>query len=59
MGDLKGIPDSELLEYQDIIDFLILFYANKDSIDRIFLEKKAKEMNIADRFERLLKINFD
>jgi len=41
MGLIDDISNSELLEYQDIIDFLTLFHANKENIDLTFLIKKS------------------
>lgn len=29
MGNIDDIPDSELLEYQDVLDFLTIYHANK------------------------------
>lgn len=57
MGLIDDIPDSELLEYQDIIDFLTLFHANKKNIDLTFLNNKARQIGLNPTLDRLLSIN--
>ena len=57
MGLIDDIPDSELLEYQDIVDFLTLLHANKDKINISFINEKAKELGINSTLDRLLSIN--
>ncbi len=58
MGIINDIPDSELLEYQDIVDFLTLFNANKEKIDLTFLNNKIKEIGLETTLNRLLSITF-
>lgn len=58
MGIIDDIPDSELLEYQDIIDFLTLFHVNKEKINLNFLNDKIKEMGLKSTLNRLLAIKF-
>ena len=53
MGNIDDIPDSELYEYQDISDFLILFHANKERVNEAFLTKKAKEYKLDATLKRL------
>ena len=57
MGLIDDIPNSELLEYQDIVDFLTLFHANKERIDLIFLTDKSKEIGHKITLDRLLSID--
>lgn len=57
MGLIDDIPNSELLEYQDIVDFLTLFHANKESIDLVFLTDKAKEIGLKITLDKLLSID--
>lgn len=59
MGNIIDIPISELLEYQDVIDFLTLYHANKKIIDTVMLLEKAKEMNLEDNLVKLLKIKVE
>ncbi|MFW9989912.1 MAG: DUF6036 family nucleotidyltransferase [Candidatus Odinarchaeota archaeon] len=56
MGLIEDIPSSELLEYQDVIDFLTLFHANKDRINLAFLKNKTEQIGLKDTLERLLSI---
>ena len=57
MGLIDDIPNSELLEYQDIVDFLTLFHANKEIIDLIFLNNKAKQIGLKTTLDRLFSID--
>ena len=56
IGQIEDIPKSELLEYQDIIDFLTLFHANREKLDFKFLKTKAKDMNLEKTLKKLLEI---
>lgn len=56
MGKIDDIPDSELLEYQDIFDFLTIFHLNKNKINMKFLSKKVEEIGLNSTFKRLLAI---
>lgn len=58
IGKIEGIPDSELLEYQDVIDFLTLFHVNKENINLVFLKKKSKELGLASTLKKLIEIRF-
>lgn len=57
MGLIDDISNSELLEYQDAIDFLILLHANKDTIDLTFLNNKSKQIGLKTTLDRLLSID--
>ncbi len=59
LGIINDIPDSELFEYQDIIDFLTLYHANKKNINLEFLKKKVDEMGLSLTLEKLLSLSFD
>lgn len=54
LGDISDIPDSELLEYNDIIDFLNVFVNNKESCDLDWLKKKVSLMKLSSTLNRLL-----
>lgn len=54
LGDISDIPDSELLEFNDIIDFLNVFVINKESCDLDWLKKKVSLMNLSSTLNRLL-----
>ena len=56
MGKIDDIPDTELLEYQDIIDFLTLFHANREKVDLAFISNKIKEIGLESTLLRLLSI---
>lgn len=57
MGLIHDIPISELLEYQDVVDFLTLFHANKEIIDLTFLNNKAKQIGLKTTLDRLFSID--
>lgn len=57
MGIINDIPDSELLEYQDIIDFLTIFHANREKVDLAFISNKVKEIGLDSTLNRLLSIH--
>jgi hypothetical protein len=57
LGLIDDISNSELLEYQDAIDFLILLHANKDTIDLTFLNNKSKQIGLKTTLDRLLSID--
>ena len=57
MGLIDDIPNSELLEYQGIVDFLTLFHANKETIDLAFLNNKAKQIGLKTTLDRLFSID--
>ncbi len=59
MGNVSDIPISELLEYQDVIDFLTIYHANKKDINLQFLIEKVKEMGLENNLNKLLEIKFD
>jgi len=58
LGNIEDVPDSELLEYQDAIDFLTLFHVNIEKINLAFLERKIKELGLNTTLMRLKKIKF-
>jgi hypothetical protein len=56
IGRIDDIPDSELLEYQDIFDFLTLYHSNKGKIDLDLLKRKVKEIGLESTLNRLKSI---
>ena len=56
IGRIDDIPDSELLEYQDIFDFLTLYHSNIEDIDMVLLERKVKEIGLDSTINRLKSI---
>ena len=56
MGRIDDIPDSELLEYQDIIDFLTLYHTNKKKINMDFLKNRVKDIGLESTLDRILSI---
>ena len=59
MGEISDIPESELLEYQDIIDFLTLFHANRENVDLNLIKSKIKQVGLESTLKRLLAIQFE
>ena len=57
MGLIDDIPNSELLEYQDAVDFLTLFHANKETVDITFLNNKAKQIGLKTTLDKLFSID--
>ncbi|MFO8018586.1 MAG: DUF6036 family nucleotidyltransferase [Promethearchaeia archaeon] len=58
LGKIDDIPNSELMEYQDVGDFLTLFYTHKDEVDLSFLKKKTNQLGLKTTLSRLLNIDF-
>jgi len=58
VGLIDDVPDSELLEYQDIVDFLTLFHANREKINLELINNKIKEIGLETTLNRLLTITF-
>lgn len=56
IGRIDDIPDSELLEYQDVFDFLTLYHSNKGKIDLDLLKRKVKEIGLESTLNRLKSI---
>ena len=56
MGKIDNILDSELLEYQDIFDFLTLYHTNKEKINIDFLKNKVEEIGLKSTLDRLMSI---
>ncbi len=56
MGRIEDIPDSELPEYQDIVDFLTLYHTNKKKINMDFLKNRVKDIGLDSTLDRLLSI---
>ena len=59
MGRLDDILESELLEYQDVIDFLTIFHANREEVNLNFISSKVKQIGLDSTLNRLLLIKFD
>ncbi len=58
IGNINDVPDSELLEYQDILDFLTIYHANKKTINSDLIAKKINEFGLSSTLDRLLSIDF-
>ncbi|TFG25457.1 MAG: hypothetical protein EU529_01080 [Promethearchaeota archaeon] len=59
MGKIDDIPDSELLEYQDIIDFLTIFHANREKVNLALISSKIEEIGLNSTLKRLLSIQLE
>ncbi|MHA1378465.1 MAG: DUF6036 family nucleotidyltransferase [Candidatus Helarchaeota archaeon] len=58
IGKIDDIADSELLEYQDVLDFLTIYHANNDRINKILLKEKAMEIGLENTLKRLVSFKF-
>ncbi|MBD3227485.1 MAG: hypothetical protein GF329_04780 [Candidatus Lokiarchaeota archaeon] len=56
IGRIEDIPESELLEYQDILDFLIIYNSNKDDVNEDLLTRKAKNLGLENTLNKLKSI---
>jgi len=56
LGDISDIPDSELLEYNDVLDIINVYKRNASKIDMKWLEKKVQQKNLTKTLHRLMKI---
>jgi len=54
LGNINGIPDEELLEYNDVQDFLNVYAQNKDRIDLAWLKSQAKDLNLVGTLQTLI-----
>lgn len=54
LGDISDIPDSELLEYNDVLDFLNVYLNNKEKCNFAWLEKRIASMNLSSTLHRLI-----
>ncbi|NHI94317.1 MAG: hypothetical protein EAX96_17630 [Candidatus Lokiarchaeota archaeon] len=53
LGNIDEVPDSDILEYQDVFDFLTLYHSNKQKIDEKLIEEKIKEVGLESTLNRL------
>ena len=56
LGDISDISESELLEYNDVRDFVNVFVHNKEKVNITLLKEKSMEMGLSKTLARL--INF-
>jgi len=54
LGDISDISDSELLEYNDIKDFINVYLENKNHVDLMWLEEKVSELRLVPTLTRIL-----
>ncbi len=54
LGDISDIPDSELLEYQDVRDFINVFREQQEKINLILLAEKVRGAGLTQTLERLI-----
>jgi len=53
LGDIKDLSDDELLDFNDVRDFVNVFQSAK-SINMAWLEMKVKKKGLSDTFNRIL-----
>ena len=56
LGDISNIPDSELLEYSDVVDFLVVFH-QAQSVNIQWLKTKAQSKGLEKTFQRLKELS--
>lgn len=56
LGNLGGIPEEELLEYNDVLDFVVIYNLKKDDIDLEGLRRKVEAAGLLDTLTRVLKL---
>ena len=56
LGDLKGISERELLEYNDVLDFIVVFRNKREEIDLDLLRKMVKSARLTDTLNVLLSL---
>ncbi len=54
LGDISDIPDTELLEYQDVRDFVNVFREQQEIINLDLLKENVKRIGLTRTLERLL-----
>lgn len=54
LGDISNLSDSELLGYNDVLDFIAVFSQNQELVDLSWLKQKANIKNLSNSLERLL-----
>lgn len=55
LGDISNIPDQDLLEYNDVLDFINVYRQSK-IINLDWLQAKVKQKNLEQTLQKLLKI---
>ncbi len=56
LGNIERIPDKELLEFNDVLDFIIVFNIKKDQINHDLLHQKVETAGFLTTLKRLLKL---
>jgi len=56
LGDIEDVPEEELLEYNDVLDFLAIYLRNKDNINWDLLNRKATQQNLEKTLRCLQKL---
>ncbi len=56
LGDVEEVPDEELLEYNDVLDFLAIYLRNKNNLDWNLLKAKVASKNLVKTLLRLKKL---
>jgi hypothetical protein len=53
IGNIDDISESELLEYQDILDFIIIYNSNKDKVNEEFIKEEVEKLGLQNTFNKL------
>lgn len=59
LGNIESIPRSDLFEYQDVLDFLTLYHANKERVDLKLLKDETKKLGLHSSLKKLLELKFE
>ncbi|OLS12606.1 MAG: hypothetical protein RBG13Loki_3778 [Promethearchaeota archaeon CR_4] len=54
LGDISDIPDTELIEYQDVRDFINVFRQQRDQINLNVLKENAQKAGLTHTLEKLI-----
>ncbi len=56
IGEIEDISDTELLEYNDVLDFVAIYQAHREDTNLIWLKKKAEGKGLGKTLSRLLRL---
>lgn len=56
LGDIEDVPEEDLLEYNDVLDFLAIYLRNKDNMNWDLLALKARQQHLEKTLHRLQKL---
>ena len=57
IGNIDDLSDEELVRFNDVLDFCVIYDKYKDSINLTWLRKKAEQLSLLNTLERLIAIS--